>query len=281
VNNPSIAEGKVSIIIPCYNHGSMLLETLASIEQVRSDTIAEVTIVDDGSKEPTTCQILQDLDAIKYRVVHQANQGPAKARNAGIQIARGEFILPLDSDNLIREAYFTFGVALLIQNPDVGVVYGDAEYFGEKTGSRTVAEFDWRPLVKCNYIDNCGLYRRSVWESVGGYDEEKLLVGLEDWDFWLRVALRGWRFAHIGEIAFDYRVRQGSLTCDVKLNGAEMMTYLFEKPEYAVLKALRNQGEELERLMGIERSLDYKVGSSIIAPLRAIKRLLFGTHNVN
>ena len=283
MSNPSLAEGKVSIVIPCYNHGLMLLETLASLEQVRSDTIAEVIIVDDGSKEPTTCQILQDLDAIKYRVVHQSNQGLARARNAGIEIATGEFILPIDSDNLIREVYFTLGVALLIQNPDVGVVYGDTEYFGEKTGRWTVAEFDWRPLVKNNYIDACALFRRSAWESVSGYDEKMRmgLMGVTDWDFWMRVALRGWRFAHIGEIAFDYRVRQGSMSCDARLHGAEIMAYLFEKPEYAILKALRNQGEELERLMGIEKSWDYKVGSSIIAPLRAIKRLVFGTHNVN
>jgi len=252
----------------------MLLETLASIEQVRSDTIAEVIIVNDGSNERTTCRILQDIDRNKYRVLDQPNQGLPRARNAGIEVAKGEFILPLDSDNLIRAAYFDLGVALLIQNPDVGIVYGDAEYFGEKTGPWRVAEFDWRPLVKENYIDACALYRRSAWESVGGYDE-KMRLGFEDWDFWMRVALRGWKFMHIDEIAFDYRKRQGSMLSDISRHGTEIVTYIFEKPEYAILKVLRNQGLELEGLLRRPKSWDYKVGHWIVASLRAIKRWLF------
>jgi glycosyltransferase involved in cell wall biosynthesis len=279
VNSPVGATGKVSIVIPCYNHGLMLLETLASIEQVRSDIIAEVIIVNDGSNEPTTCQILQDLDANKYMVVHQSNQGLGRARNAGIEIARGEFILPLDSDNLIRGTYFDQGVALLIQNPDVGVVYGDAEYFGERTGRWRVAGFDVKRLVKGNYIDACALYRKNAWESVGGYDEKMPVMGWEDWDFWMRVALRGWKFLHIDEIAFDYRVRQGSMISETVRHGDEIVEYIFKKREYTALKALREQAIENYRLRAIERSWDYKIGSSIVAPLRAIKRMLFSPSN--
>ena len=276
MNDASLAEGKVSIVIPCFNHGLMLLETLASIGQVRSDTIAEVIIVNDGSNEPATCQVLQNLDTNKYKVLHQPNQGLSRARNAGIEIASSEFILPLDSDNLIRGAYFDQGVALLLQNPHVGVVYGDAEYFGEKTGRWRVAEFDWRPMVIMNRIDACALYRKSVWESIGGYDE-RMLMGFEDWDFWMRAALRGWKFAHIDEIAFDYRVRQGSMIGEAMLHKSEVAAYMFEKPEFTILKAMRAQGLELDEILSRYYSRDYKVGSFIVAPLRAIKRLLFSS----
>ena len=256
----------------------MLLDTLASIERVRSSIIADVVIVNDGSNEPTTCRILQDLDRDRYQVINQPNGGPAKARNAGIRIARGEFILPLDSDNLIRRAYFDSGLEILTKFPDAGVVYGDAEYFGEQTGRCRVAEFDLRPLVNLNYIDNCALYRRSVWESAGGYDEEKLLAGLEDWDFWMRVAIRGWKFVHIDEIAFDYRVRQGSLVCEARRRHTEIVAYVFEKPEYAALRELKSQGEELERERALRIqcliSRDYRVGSAILAPLRTLKRMM-------
>lgn len=251
----------------------MLLESLASIENVRNDAIAEIIIVNDGSDEPTTCHVLQGLDTAKYKVVHQVNQGPSRARNAGIGIATGEFIVPLDSDNLIREAYFDHGVAFLIENPEVGVVYGDAEYFGEKTGRWRVADFDLRRIVANNYIDTCALYRKSAWESVGGYDEE-MQLGLEDWDYWMRVALRGWKFAHIDEIAFDYRVRQGSRTSASTPHLIEIATYIFAKPENAALRALRDQEEELERLLRLQRSWEYRVGSFIAAPLRAIKHRL-------
>ena len=255
----------------------MLLETLASIEQVRSHSIAEVIIVNDGSNEPATCQVLQNLDTNKYQVLHQPNQGLGRARNAGIEIASSEFILPLDSDNLIRAAYFDQGVALLLQNPHVGVVYGDAEYFGEKTGRWKVPEFDWRPMVQRNYIDACALYRKSAWESVGGYDENMPVMGLEDWDFWMRVALRGWKFAHIDEIAFDYRVRQGSMVFDAHRHFAELVSHIFEKPENVILRALRDQGDELKRLTLVQKSWDYKVGNLIVAPFRTIKRMLFSS----
>jgi glycosyltransferase involved in cell wall biosynthesis len=172
----STAKGKVSIVIPCYNCGSMLPETLASIEQVRSDVIAEVIVVNDGSNDETTCRIIQDLDAGKYKVIHQANRGLASARNAGIKVARGEFILPLDSDDLIRQVYFDQGVAILLDYPEVGGVYGDAEYFGEKGGRWKLPEFDLRSLVMGNYITACTLFRRSAWGSVGGYDE-KMRIG--------------------------------------------------------------------------------------------------------
>lgn len=254
----------------------MLLETLASIERVRNDSVAEVIIVNDGSTDPTTCGIFQDLDAEKYTVVHQRNEGLGRARNAGIEIAKGEFILPLDSDNLIRKAYLDRGVSFLLEHPDVGVVYGDAEYFGEKTGRWTVAEFDWRSLVKMNYIDACALYRKSVWQSVDGYDEKMPIMGWEDWDFWMRAAMRGWKFVHIDEVAFDYRVRTGSMLSEACRHTGELIAYIFGKPEYEILGALRDQAVQLEELSRKFRSWDYRVGNVIVAPIRKVTRIPSG-----
>lgn len=274
MDSPPSAKGKVSIVIPCYNQGELLLETLASIEKFRNDHLAEVIIVNDGSTDHTTVQILGELDANKYTVLHQPNQGLGKARNAGIEMARSEFILPLDSDNLIRGAYLDRGVALLIENPDVGVVYGDAEYFGERTGRWRVPEFDWILMVKMNSIDACALYRKCVWESVRGYDEKMPRMGWEDWDYWMRVALRGWKFMHLDEIAFDYRVRCGSMISDGARHVPEISAYIFNKPGNDVLKALKSQGEELEPLLQIRNSRDYEVGRLILSPLRKIRRIL-------
>lgn len=268
--------GKISTVIPCFNHGPMLIETLASIERVRVDSLAEVIIVNDGSTDPVTCRIFQELDAKKYIIIHQENRGLGRARNAGIEIARGEFILPVDSDNYIRRAYLDQGAAILIAEPDVGVVYGDPEFFGERTGRSRIAEFDWKSLVKMNYIDACALYRKSVWESVGGYDEKMPRMGWEDWDFWMRAALRGWKFAHLDEIAFDYRVRTGSMISDTNRHIPELFEYMFGKPGNEVLRALRDQGEQVEELSWISRRWEYRVCSSILNPLRRMKRALYG-----
>src|SRR4029079_8866370 len=198
-------EGKVSIIIPCYNHGPMLHEALASVEQVRNANLLEIIIVDDGSAEVETSKILGEAREAGYSVGSQSNRGPGAARNTGIRLAKGEFILPLDSDNRLREVYLNQGVSLLKENPSIGVVYADAEYFGERSCRLYVSDFNLLSLIRMNFIDTCALYRRKLWEELAGYDDKKSLMGVEDWDFWLRLARRGTTFVHLNKIGFDYR----------------------------------------------------------------------------
>ncbi len=267
-------QGKISIVVPCFNHGQMLLDTLASIERVRVDSLAEVIVVNDGSTDPLTCRVFQELDSSKYVIIHQENRGLGPARNAGIALAKGEFILPVDSDNLIRRAYLDQGAAVLVANADVGIVYGDREFFGERRGTDRVAEFDWASIVRGNYIDACALYRRAVWESVNGYDEKMPRMGYEDWDFWLRAALRGWKFLHLNEVAFDYQVRTGSMLSETSLHQPELREYIFGKTGNELLRALRNQVAQLDQLSA--KYWEYRVGSTIVAPLRSIKRAFFG-----
>ena len=63
----SVGKGKVSIVIPCYNHGAMLGEALASVEQIRNENLLEVIIVDDGSSDPETIRILKGAAEAGYR----------------------------------------------------------------------------------------------------------------------------------------------------------------------------------------------------------------------
>ena len=112
----------------------MLCEALATVEQVRNANLLEVIIVDDGSSDAETIRILKEIAEAGYCVVSQPNRGSSAARNTGIRLAKGEFILPLDSDNRLRDVYLDEGVSLLRRNSSVGVVYTDAEYFGERSG---------------------------------------------------------------------------------------------------------------------------------------------------
>jgi glycosyltransferase involved in cell wall biosynthesis len=150
-----IAEGKTSIVIPCFNQGAMLREALASVEQVRNANLLEVIVVDDGSSEAETTTILSQLEEAGYCVVAQPNRGLGAARNAGIRLARGEFILPLDSDNRVRDAYLNEAASLLKDNPSLDVIYADAEYFGDRSGRWQIPEFDLLSLIRMNFIDAC------------------------------------------------------------------------------------------------------------------------------
>jgi glycosyltransferase involved in cell wall biosynthesis len=292
----SVGKGKVSIVIPFYNHGVMLREALASVEQVRNANLLEVIIVDDGSSEAETTRTLDEATKAGYSVVSQPNRGPGAARNTGIRLAKGEFILPLDSDNRLRDVYLDEGVSLLKNNPSVGVVYADAEYFDERSGRWHVPEFDLLSLIRGNFIDTCALYRKKLWEEVGGYDEQVICMGWEDWDFWLRVTCHGGAFVHLSKIAFDYRVRKDSVI--VKLIGfdcrgrgdsnvkkmsaraAELVNYIFAKPELACYKLLRETDEELQQLREgirtIQNSPSYRLGRVLFAPARLLRKLWRG-----
>ena len=221
----------LSIIIPCYNQGEYLLEALSSV-QACLDQVYEVIIINDGSNDPLTINLFSYLKEQGYTVLDQNNQGLSSARNNGIAKASGRYILPLDADNKIRPDYILKGIEILDQHPEIGVVYGKPEWFGELGRSWEMPErFDPNKLILGNYIDACAVYRRSLWEDCGGYDPHMPVAALEDWDFWLSAVERGWKFHYIPEVLFDYRVRDNSMAtqCDLPENRSRLLKYICTK----------------------------------------------------
>jgi glycosyltransferase involved in cell wall biosynthesis len=199
---------RLSVIIPCYNMGEFLPDAIASVEQYKGDDI-EMLIMNDGSTDPATITLLQELERKGYNVINQQNQGLAMARNNAIAICKGEYFLPLDADNKIRPAYIEKGIKILDKYKDVAVVYGDSLLFGEKQGVKKSQCFDLLTLMRGNYIDACVVARKEAWKQVGGYD--KNISPLADWDFHISVAEAGWKLYYISEVLFDYRVRNDSM----------------------------------------------------------------------
>jgi glycosyltransferase involved in cell wall biosynthesis len=201
---------KVSVITPCFNHGAVLREAVWSVKNIEREDI-ELIVVDDGSTDELTRKEMDTLSAEGIKVIRQGNKGLAAARNAGVAISKGEYVLALDADNRLHPAYIEHGVRILDADPTVGVVYGDAQFVGIRTGRWSVGPFERDQLLKCNYIDACAVYRRAVWEQNNGYDAAMPIQGFEDWDFWLGALEHGWKFVYVPEILFDYRVAQESM----------------------------------------------------------------------
>ena len=199
---------QVSVVIPCRDHGQFLIEAVASVERsIESDY--ELIIVDDGSEQERTLFVLDRLREAGYRIVRLEGQGLSAARNRGFNDAHGEFVVPLDADNRLRKGFVEAALEIIDTDPEIGSVYGEPWEFGQRQGRRSVAELDIDQLLAANYIDACSLVRKAMWWDIGGYDEA--LPAWEDWDFWIRVAARGWKARRLETIAFDYRVRPDSL----------------------------------------------------------------------
>src|SRR5271157_928118 len=118
---------RVSVVIPCFNHGEFLPEAVESVTALQRDDV-ELIVVDDGSDDERTRKEMDALPAQAIKVIRQENKGLAAARNAGIAISKGEYVLPLDADNRLHPGYIEHGVRILDSNPHVGVVYGDGEF---------------------------------------------------------------------------------------------------------------------------------------------------------
>jgi GT2 family glycosyltransferase len=218
----------LSVVTPCLDHGELLVDAVASFER-SAPPGSELIIVDDGSTQPRTREVLAALRAAGYTVIDQPHGGLAAARNRAVAAARAPYILPLDSDNRLRPGFPAAAIAVLDADPAVGVVYGDRWELGQRSGRVRVPELDLDRLLTGNYIDACAVFRRSIWEACGGYDP--LAPGWEDWELWISAAARGWRFHRLDEITFDYRVRPDSLvaTCRSAEVGERLQRHIVTK----------------------------------------------------
>jgi hypothetical protein len=198
----------LSVVIPCYNHGQLLVDAIASVERTAPER-CELVVVNDGSTQPRTLEVLDLLREAGYCILDQPNAGLAAARNNGIRAARGRYVLPLDADNRLAPGFLASAIRVLNAQSEVGVVYGDRIDFGARSGRAHVPSFDLNVLLQSNFIDACAVYRREIWQSCGGYDVGAAV--LEDWEFWIAAAKQGWGFCRLPDVSFEYRVRPNSM----------------------------------------------------------------------
>ena len=201
---------KVSVIMPCFNHGEFLPEAVASVKNIQLDDI-ELIVVDDGSTDELTRAEVDKLTAGGTKIVRQENTGLGATRNAGILASCGEYIFPLDADDRMRAGWIETAISILDSDPRVGVVYGDAQCFGTETHRWVVGPFELERLLNYNFIHCSALYRRTIWDQNRGYETGMPVQGLEDWDFWLGAFAHGWRFEYLPRVFFDYRRHEQSM----------------------------------------------------------------------
>jgi glycosyltransferase involved in cell wall biosynthesis len=223
----------ISVIVPCYNSGEFLHEAVASVFQ-SSHQDFELIIVDDGSTDKVTLQVIDELKAKeKVTVLHQPNKGVGSARNYGVAHAKGEFLLFLDADNRIRTDYMSDALTAFSGNSSLGVVYGKPYFFnhlGDAPKRFTTRPYSFDSLLVGNYIDMCALVRKEAFEEVNGFDASNQLFGWEDWDLWIRMGLTRWQFQFLDKVLYDYRVHEQSTMAQLsKSNYDKKVAYMGAK----------------------------------------------------
>lgn len=278
------AKPTISGVIPCYNHGAFIDEAIESLLS-QSYILDEIIIVNDGSEdELTKAKLLSFENNSRIIVYNIPNSGPSRARNFGIQQAKGDLILLMDADDYCHPTFAEKAGIILRDNADVGVVSSGAEIFGLESRKLSFKGGGIKDYLLKPQSLNFGLLRKACWERVGGYDETMRDAGFEDWDFWIEITKAGYRIEVIPEYLFFYRRHsvENSRRSKSMKKRIQLIERIVEKhqdiyAQYIVHvvvgkeKSLAVMRKEKEEVLG---SLEYRVGRKLLAPVRQLQQLL-------
>jgi len=222
-------ERLVSIVIPCFNQAHYLAE---AVESARAQTHpnVEIVVVDDGSPD----NVVEVAQRCGVRVVSQARQGLAAARNTGIRRTIGAYLVFLDADDRLTPRAVEHGLTSLDAHPEAAFTSGRCQWMTSEGLPMPTPEHGcstgdlFAALLRTNYtgMPATAMYRRAVFEVVRGFDAG--FPGVEDYELLLRIA-RQFPVCGHDEVVAEYRVRQGSLSG----NSAQMLA--------SATKAMRQQ----------------------------------------
>lgn len=219
----------ISVIVPAYNAEAFIGQTLDSVLSQTYKNI-EVLVVNDGSQD-RTAEIVDSIAQKDHRVIllQQSNVGVAAARNLAIQNSCGEYIAPIDADDIWFPQKLEKQMQLMLKADScVGLVYAWSVYIDEK--SLIIGTYNahdllnvhslegevYKALVYRNFIGNASapLIRHACFKQVGDYNcnlKKKDAQGCEDWDLYLRIA-ESYQFRVVPEFLLGYRQVTGSMS---------------------------------------------------------------------
>jgi len=223
----------VSVIIPAYNAETFIERTLTSV-LTQTYTNIEVLVIDDGS-EDRTGQILESFakNNSRVRLFKQKNAGVAAARNLAIEKSTGDYVAPIDADDIWYPQKLQKQVScMLLAGPSVGLVYAWQVRIDEENsilGPVDIQSYEdfssvegnvLPALVYCNFLGSAStpLIRRSCFVQVGGYNtllKARDAQGCEDWDIYLRIAEQ-YEFRVVREFLISYRQVRSSMSRNIK-----------------------------------------------------------------
>ena len=275
-------EKTVSIIITCYNKAPYIAD---SIESALSQTYAnvEVIVIDDGSKDGSAAIIEQFLSrGVKF--IQQENKGVCIARNNAIRQSTGEFIVPLDADDILAPNYVQKCIEWFCTDPSTKLVYTLGEFFGLRTGPIEIPPYNWDSLLWYSIIPATSMYRRTDFDRTKGYNPN-MQFALEDWDFYLSL-LNPTDIVHlIEEPLLRYRIVKNARNTCINPNKEAIFKQIYDNhrdlySQHNNMLLLANDNwKEYEHLyQEIRESKAYRLGKALLRPYTQLRSCLSHLH---
>lgn len=273
----------ISFVIPCFNDAVYIEQSINSALNQTYKNI-EIIVVDDGSNAETK-EILKSIEPKLTKLITQENKGQSSARNVGINVAKGKYIVTLDSDDFFEPTFCEKALVVFKENTNAEIVTCNAyllykdkerEIFNPKGG--TILDF-----LLSNSALGTSMFKRDSWNKVKGYDDS-MKSGFEDWEFFIRLLQYGGECKVIKEELYNYRKKENSTTKRANKVKYDLLRYIYKKNEniykqffydFISFLLLRIEKEEKGKLK-IYSSLEYKIGFYILHPFKYVKRMLNG-----
>lgn len=263
----------ISVIVPCFNDGKYIQECLNSIHE-QAYANYEIIVINDGSTEISTNEIISKINHPKIIVLQTKNQGPSNARNQAIRSSNGKYILPLDADNKVGETFISKAIDLLEKNSETKVVNCNIVFFGGKKGIQVFPNFTIEKLICENIIECASVYRRSDFDQTIGYNPN-MKEGFEDWDFWLSLLENGGGVYKLDLAEIYYRVKKSSRNNSISSEQfRRLRRQIYNNHKELFSKYLLDPQESFEYAL-IKQSKEYKLGIFLLKPVRTFYKKFF------
>lgn len=251
----------ISIVLITWKMKGYLQKLLTSIVDYSEGFSYEILVIDNNSGDGTIEMIERDFKDVII-IKNKENMGVAPARNQGLTVARGKYILILDADMVLLENSIKKLYDFMNENPNCGLVGSKLVYengdlqlsckrfpsvgalvarrferleFVKKSkllSDHTMSEWDHKSIAEVDYvIGACQFYRKDVIEKIGLYDD-KIFYGPEDLDFCLRVWRAGWKvfyYPYTNIVHFEQRITKKALISKISWKHLKGIFYIFRK----------------------------------------------------
>lgn len=275
----------VSIIIPVFNQEKYISETLDCLISQKYQNW-ECIIVNDGSTDHTEsiCMGYAQIDQ-RFKYYYKKNSGVSNSRNYGASKSIGEYLLFLDSDDIITIDYLENAVSRFMSDSTLNLVYCEAVFFDGYSGRIELKPFEYKTLLLENVFFNAVIIKKKEFDLTYGFSD-KMKKGWEDWEFFIRFLNDNSVVYKIPKVCFFYRILPNSRDrsiCEIDKNDLFLQIYennkeiydkYFPNPIYFayLYVAEKNKNKILQdAIKSISNSKKYKIGQFLYKILNLFK----------